>query len=420
MGTRRRLAAGGATLALVVASLTGLAGVATAAPPPFRFATATPMPRTPLGLGMLDGLSCPTPTSCVAVGGNAPGRAGWASATERGGTWRWGRFEPLPVVAVSPDWLTSVSCPTPTSCVAVGFAQDGDVEGSDTTGFALTTSATVHGGRWRWSVPVPLAAGSTGVDRLASISCSSATSCVAVGRTVHEQGISASAERRGARWSWSAATIVAPDATGFGELLSVSCPVPTACVAVGDDNATYGLDPGGPGAGVATVATRSGTGWTWSTQQPIAGGVSTDTSLSSVSCPMPSRCVAVGAAPTGSGATVGRRDAAGTWVWGAPVAFAGEMQYSQAFDSPVSVSCVPSRCVAVGEDEDGDGVYTEAPGPLPVASWSRTRAVPRDGLLQPEPGAVSCPLADDCVQVGVAMGERAFASATLAAPGAGA
>jgi len=365
------------------------------------------MPAVGAGGGGFGGLSCPTPILCVAVGATAAGQAGWTTAAEGGGAWDWSPFRTLPPVSVTPDFLQAVSCPTPTRCVAVGYAQDGTGPNSWYSGFAITTSGNLVGRSWRWSVPVELPPGSTGVDRLMGVSCPTATQCVAVGLNVAEHGIVAAARWTGNRWTWSSPSIAPPDPTGLDELLSVSCPSASTCVAVGDDGARNGDTP----YGVTTIGTRVGAAWTWSTESTVAP---VGTSLKSVSCPTATHCVAVGVNVTLGSFDVVGGDASGSWSWSGPTPFLAAAGGSPAPFTAKSVSCTPKECVAVGTDASADPAYADAPGP--TGNWSPVHAVAYGSLVQPGPDAVSCPRSDDCVQVGVTTGGTNTWTATVAPP----
>jgi hypothetical protein len=413
VGTARRAQR---TIAALVVASSLVAAVATWPPTsaaigaagPVRFASVTVLASTTIRAGSLGAVSCPASTSCMAVGDNARGQAGWTAASEADGTWTWTPFETLPRPSLLPDRLTSVSCPTPIECVAVGYAQHGYAPSSWSTGYAITASATLARGTWRWTTPTELLAGTTGVDRLTSTSCPSKSECVAVGLDVAQQGIATSARRDGTGWSWSPVQLVVPDSTGRGELRAVSCPSSSECVAVGDDDASHLGAPSG--AGVTTIATGSSGAWTWSTETALPGPAVTE-SLTSVSCTDVMHCVAVGrdAHLDVIASTATLTD--GTWTWTDSTTLdPGSLAELS------SMTCTPASCVAVGTDAGGNGIYVRAAGALPPDSWYPVRALPGAAGISATPEAVACALADDCVTVGVARGSY-FAAETVAPPG---
>ena len=156
---------------------------------------------------------------------------------------------PSPNAGTSTDHLLSVSCVSATECVAVGY----------TIGSAAETLVMVWDGV-DWSiVPIPNAGS---YDRpLQSVSCVSATECVAVGYT-----------KAGSVWEtlvmvwdgieWS--IVSSPNAGNLGdELFSVSCVSASDCVAVGYTNignyayATLVLSLTGPVSPSTTTTTVS-------------------------------------------------------------------------------------------------------------------------------------------------------------------
>jgi hypothetical protein len=190
--------------------------------------------------------------------GNGSVRISYTTAHGHGGL-RW--TTPTPV-DTSGGAVTGVSCPNPSFCVAV-----------DSDGDAIIYS---HG---LWSAPTTVVTGS-----LSSVSCASATSCMAVGDTPTgnwDQGLAA----RYKNGIWTSMTV---PLTGLSQTLTgVSCAARTDyCMAVG-----YDFD-GGPGHD--TVA-ESFDGHTW-TNLPKArsAGYATGDFLWGVSCAKPTMCVAAG------------------------------------------------------------------------------------------------------------------------------
>jgi hypothetical protein len=112
-----------------------------------------------------------------------------------------------------------VSCATAPFCVAVGYEAQTD----STLG---TLIERWDGAAWTvMSSPRP-----SSVDSLSGVSCSSVTSCVAVGETEPSPTLLTLVES----WDGTAWTVVAsPSPTGSSSLQSVSCVSPDSCVAVG-------------------------------------------------------------------------------------------------------------------------------------------------------------------------------------------
>ncbi len=264
----------------------------------------------------LYGVSCPTASSCVAVGNRG---TVVTSANPGGGpeAWRSETVAPGPYVGTargeadrtSPGSFDSVSCPTATMCAAVTYAGDFyvtgnlgggastwratdlDGDGADThltgvscptTSFCLAVAAAGSGteeadsGGKLFGIGDPLAAAISPVevqlDRsldLQAASCPSAALCLAVasrGRVV------ASADPAAADPDWR--EIGSPG--GPGDLESIDCPATTLCLA-GNARGNFLLSPD-PSAAAPSWREANG-----GRSVPITG----------ISCATVSRCAAV-------------------------------------------------------------------------------------------------------------------------------
>ena len=219
----------------------------------------------------LGGVSCPTTTSCFAVGASENKRNSRASVlVERWDGLRWS-IVPVPNLGPNYDsWLLGVSCAGVASCVAVGFFSDGMlIERWD-------------GNRWSAKTIPPKGPDK---DTLFGVSCPSPTSCFAVGNSFSP---TAFVERavvehwNGHRWTIMSGT---PSPTAFDQLQAVSCHSPTSCVAVGGASAVTGSGPGHE-----LIEHWNGHGsWKIMTTQPPNNAY-----LTGVSCPTAKNCFAVG------------------------------------------------------------------------------------------------------------------------------
>lgn len=124
---------------------------------------------------LLRDVSCPTPTDCVAVGATDTATSANPNLPEvtlverfAAGTWT---IEPSPNRAGTDNHLWGVSCPSSTSCVAVGQSQQGTIK-------SWTLVATYDAGAWT-QTPSPSRGGT--FNFLYGISCPSASSCVSSG-----------------------------------------------------------------------------------------------------------------------------------------------------------------------------------------------------------------------------------------------
>jgi trimeric autotransporter adhesin len=247
--------------------------------------------------------------------------------------------------------FNSVSCPSDDRCVAVGSA--GPFGGSGLIG--LTSDG---GGSWTTE------AAPTGAADPLSVTCGSATHCVAVG----QGSVILSSHNAGKSWL----TSLAP--TGVTGLTSVSCASATHCIAVGSQTVAASTVP-------AVVATTDGR--TWTNETPTGAGLPP---LSAISCSSANHCVAVGGQldVPGAGATSLTDDGGRTWV----------VSTSHLGDASgfTSVSCGSSTtCVAMGETIDLANVTVASSDG--GATWA---VVTSPGLA----GGIDCLSATDCVAVG--------------------
>ncbi len=212
----------------------------------------------PKNLDPLEGLSCSTTRSCVAVDDNGD----VVSTTNGGATWS-------EKTNANPDG-NSLSCPSAKVCVGVGvFTTTGGVRWSK-------GKLPTNWGSYLWN----------------SVSCSSISDCVAVGNDDDDQlhddyaGVTIYTTDGGASWSWGTKG-------GIGDVQSVSCSSASDCVAVGGN-----LNNKAKPISLDAIYTTDG-GATWS-----QGVLPTDSGideLSDVSCSSTTDCIAVGIATSLSG-----------------------------------------------------------------------------------------------------------------------
>ncbi|HEY2579842.1 MAG TPA: hypothetical protein VGI74_26315, partial [Streptosporangiaceae bacterium] len=188
----------------------------------------------------LTGVACASTSACLAVGGYSPGSAGQTLAEFwNGSAWS---FVISPDQGSSFNALSSVSCTAAPNCMAAGFYANGS--GTDQT-LIESWNGTA------WSV-IPSPDAGTGGNVLAGISCSSASSCVAVG--FHANGTSTSTLAlvwNGSTWSLTSSPSPGVDGNTLND---VSCVSATSCVAVGSDQ---------NGATLSTLSERwNGSTWT--------------------------------------------------------------------------------------------------------------------------------------------------------------
>src|SRR6185312_14032463 len=210
----------------------------------------------------LNGVTCTTsPSYCVAVGTT---KATSASTTSRtliekvsGGVWS---QQTSPSTEGVESRLSDVSCTSGTSCVAVGRVGAGAL------------SEFYNGTEWK-----QVATGVTGLFE--SVSCTATTACTAVG-----QGSGKLIVRRWNGTSWVMQLPVSPTGSTASTGTEVTCRSATECVLVGSYTAE---------GTVRSLAERwNGTAWSQDTV-PLPKG-STSATLLGVSCPASTFCAAVG------------------------------------------------------------------------------------------------------------------------------
>jgi hypothetical protein len=212
----------------------------------------------------LQGVSCASSKACMAVGDiNArPNEVIPYAAHWNGKTWN---SEPaiMPEESKSAN-LASVSCATTTSCIAVGWWDKGSK--------AYPLSEEWNGSGWK------ILAAQAGAERaiLKSVSCTAATACTAVGRNEYTSLIE--------RWNGKKWTVEATAGIRNEGLSAVSCASATVCTATG------GSEGGAPYVPVA----ERWDGTTWTAVLTATTGASKQASLYGLACPSVGTCVAAG------------------------------------------------------------------------------------------------------------------------------
>lgn len=217
----------------------------------------------------LSGISCTSSKSCMAVGSYTTKGGAIKALAERWDGKRW-RMEP----AASPahlQVLAGVSCLSANACTAVGFFVR--------RGGFYTLAERWDGKRWSIERTPNLANGQR--NALGSISCTSSSSCMAVG--YFESSNLAVQLTLAERWNgkkWAISGTLNPD-SNIDSLGDVACTSSRACIAVGS-------------AGGALLLERWN-GGRWSQEHAAnPGGVSGSDAFSGVSCLSASVCTAVG------------------------------------------------------------------------------------------------------------------------------
>ena len=194
--------------------------------------TVQPMPIPTGGInGYMSGVSCTAPTACTAVGyyQTSSSSSTYIALIERwnGSTWA---IPPNPASS-SDGYLNGVSCQTVSTCIAVG--RDSKSPGHR---FGGPISEKWNGTSWTLKASPLLGTDQFRAGAFNAVSCASASSCEAVAGT----GGGFALERwNGSAWTLQ----TAPQTPGlFDAMLGISCTAANACTAVGqadDDNYSY-------------------------------------------------------------------------------------------------------------------------------------------------------------------------------------
>jgi hypothetical protein len=225
----------------------------------------------------LDGVDCPSSTSCMAVGGEGTlENADTFTLAEQWNGTTWKFVSTPPPLTPGGTGLGTVTCTSPGACMAAGFYGL-----NDGTGTELTLAEQWNGTKWQIrTTPTPGASGFLG-----GVACTSAATCIAVGG--HETPsvflVNLSEQWNGAGWK----ALSTPNPRGFGvsSIGGISCTAAAACVSVGS-----WTDPTGESSFNLAEA-WNGTSWNI-LKTPDPG--STNNELFGISCTSPSSCMAVG------------------------------------------------------------------------------------------------------------------------------
>jgi len=326
----------------------------------------------------LDGISCLSPSDCLAVGyyvrASNVGRA--LTLAERWNGRAWSVVpSPSPRGAQS-SYLNGISCLSAADCLAVGTY--------DTSNSVRTLAERWTGRTWS-VVPSPSPAGAP-QSVLNAVSCTRA-SCLAVGYQGSSTGNDLTLAERWNGRAWSVVPSASP-AGAMGSFLSgVSCVRAARCLAAGNYTNSSGV--------IVTLAEAwNGSSWSVTATPPLRGDPYAI--LSAVSCASGADCWAVGHQLNAPGSyltlaehwngsawsVVPSRDPAmGSYLW--------------------AVSCVPASCLATGDFMNGARNFATLAEAWNGSSWS---VVNQDAGL----AGTSCAGARDCLAVGsrLAGGQR--------------
>jgi hypothetical protein len=291
---------------------------------------SVPNPQAAPG-ARLYGVACTSATGCLTVGRFISTESYNMMLGESWNGTRWA-FNGLWLAAGQAE-VYDVSCGSPVRCVAVG-----DYNTAGSSSVTLPFAEAWNGTKWTPVLP-PKPPGTPQLDSLQSVSCGSATACVAVG--TYENVNAKRQIVQGAlayAWNGTGRTQQTLPKVTAAALSGVSC-TPSACTAVG-------FKAGGTGTGGLVAERWDGTGWT---VQPTAGVPSGAiySDLTGVSCATATACTAVGSYFTGSETGAGIVQSWDGTAWTKQTA--PDPGGVAAGDALNAVSCTaPTACTAVG------------------------------------------------------------------------
>ena len=313
-----------------------------------------------ISLNELEAVSCPSTTSCTAVGTYGPTLAEHWNGT----SWQT-QSTPNPAGAQSSE-LRGVKCVSATFCMAVG-------DYYDSSGNEFTLAESWNGTNWADQ----LAPDTDYPDQLNAVACTTAVNCMAVG---YYNQPSSGAQPLAFRWNGTAWSFQDPTVSG-GRLLGISCTSASACTAVG-----Y--------AGSNALALRWN-GSTWKTQAVPRPTGANRIQLNAIRCTSGTLCTAVGFSSSGTGQnTLAERWNGTSWkVQPTPEPPGGPGLYTLA-----GVSCTSaSACTAVGDYQNSLAVDDTLAEYWNGTAW-KVQTTPNPNAINALLG-VSCPTAA-CMAVG--------------------
>ena len=276
--------------------------------------------------------ACTSVAACTAVGQYGDSAEEWQAVAEAWNGVGW-HTEAALTPSAEESFLQGLSCPSESDCEATG----GYITSA---GAELPLAELWNGSAWTLQTPALPAHAKAAV--LHVVSCSSSTSCEAVGGYVNksEEGVALAEHWDGKRWT----TEKLPLPKGITESLlkGVSCPTTTSCWADG----WVALPEGGEEEAPPTeplLEHWNGSTWTQETP-PNPGGPTAASHLSGISCASASTCMANGwSSPAGAEEPFAEHLAGG--VWSAelpPEPAAARFGFLDGVSCPTETSCVAS------------------------------------------------------------------------------
>ena len=358
---------------------------------------------------LFDSVACPSAGNCTAVGSyvTSQGARQGVFVTQSGGLWGQGTEVSPPADAKQIGSFNSVACPGAGECVAVGDYENssGDNQALIATSSAGGPVTGLEAPLPQDAAAATSNAGFAG-SQLNAVSCPSASTCVAVGTYYDNHGVLQGLLLResGSGWTATRAPLPAgaenPADPNYFDLTAVACPAADNCSAVG-------YYPGASSSQQGVLLTLAN--GTWSNQQlslPSDAAQNPGVQLASVACVSSGNCTAAGSYTDSSGVghalIVTEKD--GAWSRGTAPALPADAAPNQS-SAIAAVACVSSSgdCTAVGSYANSSGgqglIFAETGG---VWGGGVTASLPSSAGVTGAASldAVACPMSGDCTTIG--------------------
>ncbi|MCL4443123.1 MAG: IPT/TIG domain-containing protein [Actinobacteria bacterium] len=223
----------------------------------------------PANAPLLD-VSCPTTTQCTAVGGNPIGGIFGSGAATILSTYNGGSSWTSGTIPGNLLGILGVSCASVTFCVSVGAGYSSNAKfGSSLSNIAGIILVSTDGGAlWKEQAAYP-------EDILSSVSCPTISTCYASGTSILGfqgfnglPGMVVKTVNGGSTWS-----VLEPAGKDTPELNGIACPSATQCVVSGGSLLNNLEGGGGTSGGLGFTTTDGGAEWSRSTfpsgSQPV-------------------------------------------------------------------------------------------------------------------------------------------------------
>jgi hypothetical protein len=330
--------------------------------------------------GNLGGVSCTSTEACTAAGVYVNSASAELPFAERfGATKKWATQEtPVPKLASGNLWR--VSCTTSEACTAIGSYVNG-------SGIEVTLAERWNGKEWALQEPPnPTGAKSS---KFIAVSCKSSTFCGAVGSYANSSGTEVALAEHWNGTAWSLDEPAIPTGAKGSKLVGVSCTSTTSCIAVG----TYVSS-----SGVETVLAENWNGTAWSLKEPVIPTGAKSSNLYGVSCASGTSCMATGRYINSSSTGIAIAESWNGTAWSLkePVIPTGSQN-----SSLIGVSCTSgTSCMATGRNVNSSGVETVLAESWNGTAWSLKEAIVPTGATLSILIGVSCTSSTSCTAVG--------------------